>query len=141
MRTQAPVIRALLALAAVCGGHVAQAASPATLALETSARAIEANSANVTLPTGVGSSLVVTPCSGCAPTMLRATSATTYFLHKQQVTLGNLRVALNGRSVAVTVVGSLKTHELRRVIADLDAPAPAPAPTPASAPARRPARK
>ena len=141
MRFPSSLFVAALALAVSATWGAAQAAEPVTLSYATSASAIEANSNNVTLPSGVGSSLVVTPCKGCAPTLLRATDATTYFLRKQKVTLGNLKSAINGRSVAVTVVGSLKTHELRQVIADLDAPVPAPATTPASAPVHRPVRK
>ena len=131
----------LIALGLTLSG-AAFAAEPATQSYVSTEQATEASSSTVTLPSGPGSTLVVTPCPGCAPISFRATSTTTYFLRKQKVTLGELKTAIGGHSVAVTVFSSVKTHELTRIIADIDAPVRAPnnrtsAPAPAHTPVRR----
>ena len=87
--------------------------------------AIEAGSMALVLPSGPGSALVVTPCTGCKPILARATAATTYFLHKRQVSLAEFKAALSGKTVAVTVFRSTKDGALTRVIANIDAPQPA----------------
>jgi hypothetical protein len=82
--------------------------------------AMEALAGKVTLPSGPGSALVAIPCQGCAPKSFRATRATTYFLGKQQVTLGELAAAVSSQPMTpLTVLYSFKTGELTRITADL----------------------
>lgn len=93
-------------------------------AFVTSARVIEATSGTVVLPSGPGSTLVVTPCAGCPPKSVTATATSTYFLKHQEVPLAQLRAALAGKTdVYVSVFQSTQTGALTRVVADLDAPA------------------
>jgi len=113
----------LIGAAAACG--FAAATHAATPFYTTSQRALEANISSVVLPSGAGSSLVLTPCPGCAPKSLPSTASTTYFLKRQQVPLAVFRNALVGKTdVSMTVFQSVKTGELTKVIAALDAPAP-----------------
>jgi hypothetical protein len=117
----------LIALAlTLSSSGAAFAAQPATQSYVSTEHATEASSSTVTLPSGPGSTLLVIPCPACAPLSFRATSTTTYFLRKQKVTLGELKAAIGGHSVGVTVFSSVKTHELSRVIADIGAPVRAP---------------
>jgi hypothetical protein len=95
--------------------------TPGFVSLEQS---IETMSAALVLPSGPDSALVVTPCAGCTPIAARADADTSYFLHKQRVTLPQFRAALAGKNVAVTVFRSTHGGALSRVIADADLPPP-----------------
>lgn len=98
-------------------------AAAATPRFATSARVIEATSGSVVLPSGPGSTLVVTPCVGCAPKSVAATAKTTYFLKEKEVSLLQLKAAVAGKpDVYISVFQSTRTGELTRVVADLDAP-------------------
>jgi hypothetical protein len=115
----APIVTALLL---GCASMVL--AGPQTYT--TSERAIEATSGSVVLPQGPNSTLVLTACPGCTPRTLLATEKTLYFMKRQPVTLAALRAALSGKpDVYVGVFQSVRTGELTRVVASLDAP-PAP---------------
>jgi hypothetical protein len=70
------------------------------------------------LPSGPGSSLVVTPCAGCAPLSLPSTSSTRYFIGRELVTLAELKQRLASRPTAMLVILYRKeSRELSRVIA------------------------
>lgn len=116
-------LRSFIAIAVACGYFAT--ATAATQTYVTSERAIEATISGVVLPSGPGSTLVVTPCAGCKPLSLPATASTTYFLKRQQVSLADLKKALAGKTdVYLSVFQSTKTGALTRVVAALDAPAP-----------------
>src|SRR4051794_1554457 len=97
-----PVLH-LIWIGVACCASVSFAAEHKAPPFNSTEEAIEAGSAAVVLPSGPGSALVVTPCIGCKPVLARANAATTYFLHKRQVSLAELKAALTGKTVAVTV--------------------------------------
>lgn len=85
--------------------------------------AVEAQAGKVTLPSGPDSSLVMAPCGGCAAKSFPTTAATTYFIGRRQVTLGELAAAVSSRPDAfLTVRYVVKSGELSRVTADIEEP-------------------
>lgn len=90
---------------------------------ETIEAAVEAPAGKVTLPSGPDSSLVMAPCGSCAPKRFPTTPATTYFIGKRQVTLGELAAAVTPRpDVFLTVRYVVKSGALSRVTADIEEP-------------------
>jgi hypothetical protein len=86
--------------------------------------AVESTSDVIVLPQATGSTLVVTPCAGCAPLSIPSTARSVYLLKRTPVTLAEFQQALAGKhGVMVTVFRSTANGELTRVIAELD-PAP-----------------
>ena len=83
--------------------------------------AVESTSDVIVLPTSIGSTLVVTPCAGCAPLSIPSTGKSLYLLKRTPVTLDKFKQALAGKhGVMVTVFRSTANGELTRVIAELD---------------------
>lgn len=84
--------------------------------------AIETTAASVVLPSDPPSSLVVTPCQGCTPVLVRTTVRAEYFLNKQPIGLAELRSRLAGHPDAyVLIVWERDTGELRRLRAAIRA--------------------
>lgn len=92
------------------------AASVANAELRATHDSVEAHAADLVLPSGPLSTLVVTPCRGCSPLSLLATGRTQYLVGRQQVTLEELRREVGRRPDAIVVViWDRQTRELYRV--------------------------
>nr|PZN79861.1 MAG: hypothetical protein DIU56_05115 [Pseudomonadota bacterium] len=79
---------------------------------------IETSASSVVLPSSTEGSLLVTPCTGCAPLTLRASAQTRYFVGDNPVTLGELRAMLaTAGDVQLVVTYDRETRALNRVIA------------------------
>src|SRR5262245_58717101 len=116
-------LRSVLAL--VLMGSCFAVANADTQTYVTTERATEATISSVVLPSGPGSTLIVTPCAGCKPLSLPASASTTYFLKRQQVSLAELKSALTGKTdVYLSIFQSTKTGALTKIVAALDAPTP-----------------
>jgi len=80
-------------------------------------QAVEATAARIVLPSGVGSTLVVTRCVGCKPESFPATSRTRYLVGKDTTSLAELRrFFLDQPDAFVTVMFDSETRDLTRVI-------------------------
>ncbi|MFO7275950.1 MAG: hypothetical protein DIU56_002855 [Pseudomonadota bacterium] len=92
------------------------AASVASAELRATHDSVEARAADVMLPSGPLSTLVVTPCRGCSPMSLLATGRTQYLVGRQPATLEELRHEVRRRPDSVVVViWNRQTRELFRV--------------------------
>lgn len=101
----------LLALAAAFAG-------PAVAQLRVVELAVESTGAGVVLPSGPGSTLVLTPCTGCSPMSLSATPATRYAIGGVPVSLPELRRWLRThRNADVVVLYTRDSNTLTRVLA------------------------
>ncbi|MGE3667036.1 MAG: hypothetical protein AB7G51_10505 [Steroidobacteraceae bacterium] len=84
-------------------------------------QAIEAQASDIVLPAGAAGTLVVTPCTGCAPRSFVTSPRTRYVVAKESVTLSAMRGGLRAAPGAyVTVFYDARTHEITRVIASGD---------------------
>jgi hypothetical protein len=93
----------------------------ATPRVTTINNALESQASAIVLPSGPGSTLVVTLCVGCRPVSYRATALTHYLLNEKIVPLGEFKSALATHpKLPVTVVYSVKSLELVRVQAYVD---------------------
>src|SRR6185312_3761501 len=110
-------LRYFIALAAI-GAATGASAEPQKLTFSTEASEVQVK--NVILPLSATSSLVETPCSGCAPRSHAVTATTQYFVNKDEVTLEQLRTAITGKpDLVLTVMYVLKTGNLVSVTADI----------------------
>jgi hypothetical protein len=92
--------------------------------LTTIVEASEAPVKALVLPLSSTSSLVMTPCPGCAPKSYPTTATTQYVINGKSVTLDELRAAVSGKpELIVTVSHRVKTGELVKITADLPASA------------------
>lgn len=107
----------LLLAAALLAAALARPARPAGTPLGIVELAIEASQDSIVLPTGPGSTLVVTPCRACRPISLVADARTAYLIGDQAVTLAELRRWLGTRrGVAIAVFYARGTTTLTRVV-------------------------
>jgi len=115
--------RNVLALAALLGSSLlATAASAAGEQglhypdVVSTARAFEASTDTVLLPTSEGGRITVNHCGGCSAQTFETNSATTYFVGKSQVTLAELKTFLaDGRGHSVVVLASLTNSVATRI--------------------------
>lgn len=96
------------------------AAAPVLAQVRIGTLAHEALPSMVRLPTGEGSELTLQVCATCQVLRLRATSATTYFVGDQQVTLAEFTKYIDTHPDAPMVISQLpKEPTLWRVYASI----------------------
>lgn len=116
------ISRLLIGLSLALAATGAAVRADAGTHFTTTESAIETNISSITLPSGPHSTLVLIPCPGCKPMSIMSTAETAYFLRTEPVTLAEFAAAIAGKNAYVSVFVSTKTNEVKRVVADLDAP-------------------
>lgn len=112
-------LRYFVALLASGAATCAMADRPVNV-LTTVVVASEAPVRNVMFPLSSTSPLMLTPCPDCAPQSHAITAETQFFINRTQVTLAELRSAVEGKpDLMLTVSYSVKTGELVQLTADL----------------------
>lgn len=112
-------LRCIVALLALGAGTCAIADQPKNV-LTTVVVADEAQVKNIVFPVSATSPLMVSPNDGGAPKSHAITAKTRYVINRREVTLQDLRTAVEGRpDLMLTVSYSVKTGELVQLTADL----------------------
>lgn len=100
------------------------AAAPGSSPVQIVELAVEVAKDAVVLPSGPGSTLVVTPCTGCRPLSLTASATTLYSIGGTEVSLAELRKWLRQqRDADFVVLYARGTRTLTRVLATARGPA------------------
>ncbi|HVY80756.1 MAG TPA: hypothetical protein VG994_07235 [Steroidobacteraceae bacterium] len=74
--------------------------------------AVETSLNDVVLPSTAGGTLVLRPCETCAPTSIRVTSQSRYFIGGNEVTLQELVAESQRRAMSLVVSYDTRTLEL-----------------------------
>lgn len=82
----------------------------------------EVSSLALSLPASAGGTASLRRCDRCALVTVRATTATSYFVDGQRVSLAELRTAIAGRGVYVEVSYLVPANTLVRVAAQTQVP-------------------
>ncbi len=116
-----PSRRVLLALLATSAASLAHAQLASKLT--TTNIAVEVSAGSIVLPLSATSAATFRPCADCAPKSFPTTASTAYYLEGTPVSLDQLKAAVAGHPERVlTAVYSVKTGELVRITAGVDAP-------------------
>lgn len=101
------------------------AAAPGSGPVQIVELAVEVAKDALVLPSGPGSTLVVTPCTGCRPLSLMASATTLYSIGGTEVSLAELRTWLrHQRDADFVILYARDTRTLTRVLASTRGPAP-----------------
>ncbi len=105
------------ALLATAGAWAAQPASKMVV----TQNAVEVAASAIVLPTSSGvSSAVFAMCAGCPPKTFATSAQTKYFVNRQQVTVADLKMAINGHpNLILTAVYATANNALVSVTADI----------------------
>ena len=79
---------------------------------------VEATAGSLVIPSGANGSLLVTPCSGCAPLALQSDARSQYLLAEKPVAVATWRAAALAKPQSpVVVLYTKEGHRLTRVMA------------------------
>jgi hypothetical protein len=115
MWTRSITLTALIGVALLTGQAFAEKAA--------SQSAIEASTANLTIPRTEGGSLVARGCVGCDAVMLQLDAGSRFFVGKQEVSLAQLNSFLaDGITRGLTIMYDQKTRAITRIVIHADLP-------------------
>ncbi|HKE44698.1 MAG TPA: hypothetical protein VKB41_09200 [Steroidobacteraceae bacterium] len=115
MWTRSITLTALIGAALLTGQAFAEKAAPQS--------AIEASTANVTLPRTDGGSLLARGCVGCDPVLVQLGAGSRFFVGKQEVSLAELNAFLaDGVTRGLTIMYDQKTRAVTRIVIHADLP-------------------
>ena len=115
MWTRSITLTALIGAALLSGPAFAEKA--------VSQNAIEASTANVTIPRTEGGSLLARGCVGCGAVLLQLGAGSRLFVGKQEVSLAQLNAFLaDGTTRGLTIMYDQKTRAITRIVIHAELP-------------------
>jgi len=115
MWTRSITLTLLIGAALLNGSAFAEKAAPQS--------AIEASTANVTLPRTDGGSLLARGCVGCQAVALQLDASSRFFVGKQEVSLAELNTFLaDGVTRGLTIMYDQKAHTITRIVIHAELP-------------------
>ena len=115
MWTRSITLTALIGAALLTGSAFAEKAAPQN--------AIEASTANVTIPRTASGSLLARGCIGCEAVLLQLDAGSRLFVGKQEVSLAQLNAFLSdGVTRGLTIMYDQKTRAITRIVIHAELP-------------------